>query len=128
MGMGSAQNRTWFVMWPLDAAGCGGPAPSRAGTTPTRSRCARVFGKIGHVLMWNEGIYGQKLVGLGLRWAKIGWVWAPMGKNWLGFGQPWAKSTRGFGQPWAKISWVWATMGKNWLGLGNYGQKLVGFG
>ena len=113
MGMGSAQNRTWFVMWPLDAAGCGGPAPSRAGTTPTRSRCARVFGKIGHVLMWNEGIYGQKLVGLGLRWAKIGWVWAPMGKNWLGFGQPWAKSTRGFGQPWAKNSWVWATMGKN---------------
>ena len=123
MGMGSAPNRTRFVMWPLGAAGYGGPAPRRAGTTPTRSRCARVFGEIGHILMWNEGIYGQKLVGFGLRWAKIGWVWAPMGKKWLGLGNHGQKPPAGlgnhgqklvgFGQLWAKIGWVWVTMGKN---------------
>ena len=124
MGMGTARDRAWFVMWLRGAAVHRGPAPQRPGAAEARR---------------HKGPRPR------LPADATPWVWANMGKEARGFGLPWAfffglgyrgQTPLGVGLPWAKFIWVWATagtdpprvwatVGKKYLGLGYHGQKIT---
>ena len=139
MGMGTARDRAWFVMWLRGTAVHRGPAPQRPSAAEARRHKGPRSRPPADATPWAWANIGKEARGFGLPWAKATWVWATMGKKTLGFGLPWAKKHLGLGYHGQKTTWAWPTMSKVSLGLGYYGhrtpvglgyrgQKLLGFG